>query len=430
MLIDFTIENYRSIRERQTLSMERITRLHSENEPLDTNVQELSTHELSLLKSVAIYGANASGKSNIIHAMRSMKELVVNSAKESQVGESIKGAEPFAFLSKTRNAPSIFEIRFVLNDTYYRYGYEATTERIEAEWLFKKFKDTKEESELFVRSDDIIEVSNAFKEGQGLEIRTRDNALFLSVCAQFSGEVSQKIIAEFFDGLVILKGIPNLRVPEITLGMLENRQSKTFIMSLLNMAGTGIVDIKFDPWLSKKQINELLENMGDKLKGKEKQQAVELLPELVTSLNPPKIQAIHKGEEGNIPLPFEVESEGTQKLFALAGPIFNAISRGQTIVIDEFDARLHPILAYRLIELFHELSTDGSQLIFTTHDTNLMKKDLFLRDQVWFTEKDNNQETKLYSLAEFKGVRQGSAYAKNYIQGRFGAIPFMSDFDF
>ncbi len=419
MLVDFSVENFRSINSPVTFSMERIKLLRER--ALDCgNIIKTGKKNPELLKSGAIYGANASGKSNLLKAFAYMKHLVSTSAKESQKGDPIP-YEPFAFSKDSKVNPSLFEVRFFINEKLYRYGFKTTKEKILAEWLFEN------EKYLFIREGEAVDCAKRFKEGPGLEKRTRENSLFLSVCAHWNGEISGEIIEGFFKKLHVLNN-SKAGFPEFTATLLEDEKARELIIETLKAADVGITDVI----TSRKTLVEELESFPAKVRENVKKQilsANKSLDEIMVS----EI-VVHHGDGGKT-LPLEEESQGTQKLFGLLGPIIDTIQNGEILVVDEFNDRLHPLLAQALVKMFHSKANRSAQLVFATHDTNLLSRDIFRRDQIWFAEKNWNLETELYSLAEYKlpeggKVRQDASYAKDYLRGRYGAIPFFGKVPF
>jgi AAA15 family ATPase/GTPase len=423
MLIEFIVGNFRSIKDSVTLSMV-AANLVSKDKALDTENVIRVDEDLRLLTSAAIYGANASGKSNLITAVSFMRHLVLNSSRETQSEDRI-GVESFRLNTETENEPSFFETVFLLNGKKYRYGFKVNRHRVTAEWLF--FVPSSREAKLFERVLDEINVSTRFREGKGIAERTRPNALFLSVVAQFNGEISSDILA-WFRRLSVNLGVNDSGDLMLTANHFHQMEDKNFILQFIKDLDLGINDIRSElvaaPWNTEvsdnlKEFQEWLVRVtGNQLPG-----------EL------PKITTVHRkydSQGGTVrPEIFELdtqESAGTRRLFGLAFPILDALNRGRVLFIDEIDARLHPLITRKIISLFNSKRTNpnNGQLVFTTHDTNLLSNKLFRRDQIWFTEKDRFGVTHLYSLVELK-VRNDASFEEDYIQGRYGAIPFINN---
>ena len=424
MLIEFSVSNFRSFKERATLSFVS-TNTKARDNNLNKNNTILVSDKLTLLTSLAIYGANASGKSNIVMALAFMRHLVLSSATESQADEPL-AVEPFRLSTETENEPSFFEIVFLLDGVQYRYGFEVNRTQVISEWLFS-FPSIKEAT-LFVREENTIKPSSKFfKEGKGLEEKTRSNALFLSVVSQFNGEIAQSIL-KWFRRIGIVSGLDDMLYRAFTIRQIIEGKHKNEIIQLVKNLDLGISEIEGIK-LDKTQVSlpsniseelraVLLNDVGDK-------------EWLTVRTKHPKLDS--NGQQVDL-VSFDMdqnESHGTQKAFYLAGPIMNALSQGRVLIIDEMEARLHPLLTQELIRLFNTLETNPkhAQLIFTTHDTNLLSNKLFRRDQIWFVEKDSFNASHLYSLAEIKiddsKVRNDASFENDYLQGRYGAIPFL-----
>lgn len=432
MLIEFSVGNFRSFREEVTFSMVAAP-LKSKNKELDEdNVFEV-LGQPALLTSAAVYGANASGKSNFVKAIVFMRNFVMKSQQETQATGAID-VDPFVLSTTTEDQPSYFEMVFVADGTRYRYGFELTTERVVSEWLYHVPK--KLETRLFERTLDDYSMSSVFKEGKGIKERTRPNTLFLSAVAQWNGSIAQSIVA-WFRRLGIASGLQDIGMRLYTVGRLVDDEDRDAIIKLVRSLDLAIDNITVKP----KTVlsNALPVKMPDRVKT-----ALRLLVEeqentqLGVYTAHPKFDTEGKRvAEVDFDLD-ERESDGTQKLFDLAGPIVTALRRGQVLVVDEFDARLHPLMTVELVRRFNSTETNPNhaQLIFTTHDTNLLANHIFRRDQVWFAEKDRLGGTDLYSLAEFKVetasgsssvVRNDASYARDYIKGRYGAIPMLGN---
>jgi uncharacterized protein len=418
MLIEFSVGNYLSFKEQVTFSMV-ASKIVAKDKSLDENNVFKIDDDLSLLKSAAIYGANASGKSNFIDALSFMRKFVLSSSKDTQAAEPIE-AEAFRLDSETVAKPSFFEVVFLLDGKKYRYGFEVDTEKVVSEWLF--FTPKTKEAKLFTRASEGIVFSGSFKEGKGLGEKTRTNALFLSVAAQFNGTIAQQILA-WFRNLGIISGFVDDGIRAFTIKGLEIDEIRPDIVKLIKKLDLGIDGIQIE----KAEMTEAL--LPKNLPLDVKEALLKTIPNKVF------IRTMHKkyasdGKEVSTEM-FDLddnESEGTKRLFSLAGPLVSVLRNGKTLVVDELDARLHRLMTCQIIRLFNsnETNPNNAQLIFTTHDTSLLNNTLFRRDQIWFAEKNEHGATDLYSLAEFK-VRNDASYEKEYVQGRYGAIPFIGD---
>nr|MDJ0601540.1 ATP-binding protein [Crocosphaera sp.] len=394
MLIEFSVGNYRSFKEVVTFSMVAAELTADKNIIHDDNLFTVDD-DLKLLKSAAIYGANASGKSNLAKALSFMKWFMINSSRETQSTDDIK-VEPFRLSVETENKPSFFEIIFLLDGIKYRYGFEATRKKIVSEWLF--YVPNVEESRLFDREEDKINSSEEYQ-ANGVEQFTRDNALFLSVSAQFNIKIAEDILNWLTHCLKIISGLNDNSYLYFTIDCLVENENKNEIINLIKKLDLGIDDIN----VNKIEVTEdNLTNVAQALKRK----ILKHSGANVVSINTKhrKFDFKNKFISTEIFDFEEAESEGTKKAFALAGQLFDTLKNSQTLVIDEFDARLHPLISRAIIELFNsnETNPNNAQLIVMTHDTNLLSHKLFRRDQIWFTEKDRYGLTDLYSLVEYK----------------------------
>ncbi|MEG4306256.1 ATP-binding protein [Microcoleus sp. D3_18a_C4] len=419
MLIGFSVGNYKSFKETVTLSMV-ASSITEEDKELDENNVFPINDKLSLLKSAAIYGANASGKSNIVAAINFMKWFVLNSSKETQVSDAID-IEAFRLSTETEKEPSFFEIVFLLEDKTFRYGFEVNAREVVSEWLFQS--DDSEEKMLFERDFDNY-ILDDFPEGQGIIDKTRSNALFLSVVAQFNGKISGKILRWFSKTLQLISGLQDRQYRKETLESFENAGHRHDIIEFIKKLDLGILDIE--------RVNTPVFSISDntaKYGGSYSSLYPNSETQTTVQTSHPKYDA--NGKQTAIEL-FDIEkheSEGTNKLFALAGILLDSLRTGKILLIDELDARLHPLITRELICLFNSNETNphNAQLIFTTHDTNLLSSKTFRKDQIWFTEKDNKGATDLYSLVEYK-VGKDASFERDYIIGKYGAIPFIGNF--
>ncbi|MCK4345988.1 MAG: ATP-binding protein [Bacteroidales bacterium] len=420
MLLQFTLGNFYSIKDPVTLNMLAVKPI---KEFEASNVFEADRYRL--LTSAIIYGANASGKSYFLKGMDFIKWFIINSSKETQKDERIN-IERFRLSPSTKKKPSFFEISILIDNTKYRYGFEVDRNNVREEWLFysRKIK----EYPLFIRDIEGIEVFTDFPEGNGLEERTRNNALFLSVAAQFNGLIAGKII-DWFHSFYVISGLEDIRYQNFTVKKLRDPGFKSILIKFLNAADLSIkdiqvkeIDIKETPF--HKNIPVELRNLI--LKSSKEAYTIITYHEILNE----------KGEViGTEAFDFESsQSEGTKKYFRLAGPVIDTLQKGEILIIDELDARLHPIMTKWIVKFFNSKVTNpkNAQFVFATHDTNLLSACTFRRDQIWFTEKTKQNATALYSLAEYKlpkgKVRKDASIEKDYMKGKYGAIPFIGDF--
>ena len=355
--------------------------------------------------------------------MRMMASLVLNKKKVISVTDTLEH-QPFLLNSETETASTSFEMVFIIDEIIYRYGFEYDNEMIYAEWLFSDEKGT--EAKLFYRDvDDEFYVNpTKFKEGKGLPEKTLENHLFLWKCVSDNGAISKKIQKWFFN-FNMIDGLNDRGYFGYSTNKLNDELFKKDILELVKIADLGISDIDTQyKDISSDRLTSLPEDF---------QKAI--------IANSKDTMTIHKKFDkdnnflGNVEFNLkENESLGTKKFFALSAPLLNTLKNGKILVIDELDASLHPILTQHLIKMFHDkkLNKKNAQLIFATHDTNLLQNHLLCRDQVWFTEKDSYGATDVYSLLEYKEskTRKDTNKEKYYLQGRYGGIPYLGEFHF
>ena len=419
MLVNFTVKNYRSFKSEWIFQMEASSiKEHKES--------VINIGKYNLLPLAVFYGANSGGKSNFIQAIATMRSIVRRSVRLNN-GDTLP-YDPFALDETSEMQPTFFEIQFIKGEALYRYGFEYNKTDIVSEWLYEKCLGEKE-YELFVRSGDTIEVSQRrFPEGAGKEGLTNSNRLFLSLVAQLKG-VKANSVMDWFRDCNVLSGIHSEGYEAYTLKMfLEHldgaQQAQDFFMTL-QLGFTRFSVKKID--IPKDALDNAPESIKSQL---EKDMSSGNFVEPLTTHNIYNedglvvgVRNFHKNQ---------MESEGTKKVIEMSGPIFNTLNEGKTLIVDELDAKLHPLLTRNIVLLFMNpaINKHGAQLIFATHDTNLLDLGIIRRDQIWFAEKDNVESTDIYSLVEFKyedgkKVRNDRDIERDYIRGRYGAIPFI-----
>lgn len=408
MLLQFSIKNFRTFKDKVTLSL--IASNYDKDTREDENIYPEENFGLRFLKSAVVYGANASGKSKLLDAFAFIRYFVINSSKESQKGETIN-VYPFLLSDETETEPSEFEIIFLYNKVLYRYGFEATKDKIVSEWLY--YKPKTKEVELFYRDGNNFHTHNrSFAKGSTVvkEGLVRDNALLVSVAAQFN-ETTAIGVLDWFERNAIISGLYDGEYRDNTINKLNNIVDKARILKFLKAADVGIEGL------------ELLKIESGKFKDN---------PFSTVLVVKNKYQNKTKTGTVNFFLSLD-ESEGTRKYFYILGPVLDTLEKGGILIVDELDSKLHPNLVCKIVSLFNskEFNKKNAQLIFNTHDTNLLSSGLFRRDQIWFTNKDKFGEAKLYSLADFKSdeVRKTEPFEDNYIMGKYGAVPFLGFFD-
>ncbi len=423
MLLELTIGNFRSIRDDVSLSL-LASSLKAGDPSLNENNVFKTTGGPKTLRTAVIYGANASGKSNLVQAIAHALWMILHSAGDSQQGAELP-MQPFLLDAESSDEPTFIEFVVHHEGTQYRYGFEATSERIHREWLSYIPPGKRKERELFQRESDDYKIAPGFAEGEKFKEVTRPNALLLSACAKWAGPVSSEVITAISQ-VRIGTGLNDAGMMEFTVGMAEDQEKRTIIRKFLRHFDLGFDDFSVERKSIKR--DDLPTSLPDEV--------VNVL--LMDHYNVSTIHQIYDDSEnpiGQRTLDLaRHESAGTQRLFALAAPIITTLLTGSTLIIDEFDARIHANISRRLIEIFQSptLNPKGAQLIALTHDTNLLSKDLLRRDQIWFLEKDAREQSILYSLAEFrkrdgKPERNDASYEPRYIKGRYGAVPKILD---
>jgi AAA15 family ATPase/GTPase len=421
MLLQFTVANFKSFKDKATLSLEATTDDWRE----DDNIIYVTSPDLRLVKAAAIYGPNAGGKSNLVEAMVRFRQLILNSSKDTQKGEPIP-VTPFRLHSATEKAPTFFEALFLKDGIRYRYGFEATKEAIATEWLYKQ-ADSIRETCLFTRENDHIVSGEAFREGKGLEERTRSNALFLSVVAQFNGNIAGEMM-NCINQFRVITGLDDSGYLAFTINSLSDKEYQTSIRELVRQADVGIEDLILED-VDQRQISEKL------LKDRHIPQALrDVLLQNASDVS--IVRTLHQRFDSDNravgTVKFDLgtdESAGTQQFFALAGPFLHTLREGSVLVVDELDARLHPLLTKQLVALFNSSANrKNAQLIFATHDQGLLDQKRIRRDQVWFVEKGAMGASNLFCLDEIKGVRKDANFEKEYLLGQFGGVPHLGDF--
>lgn len=397
MILEFCVTNYLSIKEEIKFSFVATTLKESTSEANDTI--PVSDTGISLLRSTVIYGANASGKSNVLKAFAFYKRFITDSFKNSQAGEAID-VENFRLNATSIGEPTTMEATFTDGNFIFRYGFEVSRRAVCAEWLYQRANRKRaKEVEVFYRENDTSTVhreSALLQEIVGKKM-VRANALLLSTAAQFNEPKAVSILKWLGDTLVLFCS-EDEQLWKQAIRHLDKEDVRRRITAFAKYADLGIESItKIDNRIvtSHRQYDDDGRETSD--------------------------VAFSMG--GN-------ESEGTIKYFSLSYPIIDALDHGKRLVIDELDSKLHPLLVRKIITLFNSKETNpkGAQLLFTTHDTFLLSAGLFRRDQIWFTHKDNFGATEAYSLAEYK-VRSGSPFEKEYLQGKYGATPIIGEME-
>jgi AAA15 family ATPase/GTPase len=416
MLVEFRTKNFRSLRDEQVLSLVASTdKTLLDTHALDTGLKA-APH---VLKSAVVYGANASGKSNLIKGLQYMRGVVLESAA-LQPGQTFDRLQTFKLDATSGSQPTEFEVTFVIDGVRYQYGFAMNAQRIVSEQLmvYKAFKPQR----WFERHFDVESGKDVYEFGSGLkgaknlwEGATRPNALFLSIAVQLNSEALLPVFDWFANRLVIFNEQTPLS-PQVSVQMLKQDAQRKAICDFLRAADISIADIE----VATKQamVHTIHVDLATGKRGETaSEQAVD------------EVKFHHVTEHGQAVFDLMDESSGTRNLLFLTGPILDILNKGLTLVVDELDTSLHTLLVQALVRLFHrpEVNTGGAQLVFTTHDTSLLDAyGLFRRDQIWFVEKRPDQSSSLYPLLDFS-PRKNEALERGYLQGRYGALPFLSN---
>ena len=418
MLIEFSVRNFRSIAEVQSLSLVANESLRDgENQTFAPTDSEFLA-KLTLLKTAVLYGANAAGKSNIVKALNLMKRIVVTSARQGQRGDELP-VTPFKLDFELEKEPTEFEAVFIAGGVRYQYGFSATSSRIVQEWLYAFPKGRPQE--WFMRDWNIDNKEYVWSFGanflgkkQVWRDATRENALFLSTAVQLNSEQLKPVFDWFEENLRFLgmSGSANFSIEFCDKG------SKERILSFLKKADVGIDDLE----ISSEKFN------SEKLPADMPEALRDMIQKEMNGREVFEVFTKHKTVQDKMVLfDLDEESTGTQKLFAFAGPWLDALDNGYILVVDELHDNLHPKLVRYLVELFHNSKTNpkNAQLFFTTHETSILNQSVFRRDQIWFCEKNKEGATILFPLTDFSPRKGVENLEQAYLSGRYGAVPFI-----
>lgn len=407
MLIRFSFKNFKSFKNENCLDMEATSLKEHEY-----NI--VKTENGDYLKIAAIYGANASGKTNVLQAFSYMKKKVLVS-DDSRINNNLSEENIFTFM--INNAPISLEVEILAeNNKIYKYGFEVLNNAIISEWLYEKR--VNKFYEIFDRTNNNIEVKDNKNKLLGLA-NVDEKTLFLNVFAKIdkNNEDFNNVYNWFIDANYLDLGDPNFENAlnnRISLKIIEDKKYKEELLKFIKTFDATIDSINISP---------------------------NSLEELKNTNGVVKVELVHNGEDGNKrALPLVLESNGTMKMFHLFDFLMDTLRNGRVLFVDELDAKLHPLLTRYIINLFHnsEKNIGNGQLIYSTHDTVNLNKETFRRDEIWFVEKDKNGISDLYSLSDYiiedengntKKVRNDATYNKDYLTGRYSAIPVLKDIE-
>lgn len=399
MLIRFSFKNFKSFKDENCLDMEATSLKEHEY-----NVAKIDNGEY--LKVSAIYGANASGKTNVLQAFDYMKNRILVS-DDSKKNSPIDEENMYSFM--INEEPIALEVEILAkNNKIYKYGFELLKDNIISEWLYEKRVNKfysifeRENNNVTMKTNKIAGLSNIDEKTLFLNIYSKidkDNEDFANVYSWFMNSNYLDLGNPNFEGIIGKR---------VSFKILTDKNYKKELLKFIKTFDAGIEDINTIP----DSVEALKNNNG-----------------IVD------IKVTHKGENGEEKaLPFYLESNGTRKMFYLFDFFMDALKNGMVLFVDELDAKLHPLLTRYIINLFHNSDTNkgNGQLIYSTHDTVNLNKETFRRDEIWFAEKDKDGISTIYSLADYKindvKVRNDATYNKDYLSGRYGAIPVLENF--
>ena len=409
MLIRFSFKNFKSFKDENVLDME-ATSLKEHEYNL------VKTDQVNLLKVAAIYGANASGKTNVLQAFDYMKKRILVS-DDSKKNSPIDEDNVYSFM--INNEPIGLEVEILAkNNKIYKYGFDVLKDSIVSEWLY--IKKINKFYSIFEREKNNVTMKSNNKISGLVNIDER--TLFLNIYSKIDkdNEDFNNVYDWFVNANYLDLGNPRFEDfinTRISLKILSDEKYKKELLRFIKTFDSGIEGIKTTP---------------------------NSLEEVQNNNRVVKVELIHRGENNELKaLPLELESNGTRKMFHLFDFFMDALRNGMVLFIDELDAKLHPLLTRYIINLFHNSETNigNGQLIYSTHDTVNLNKDTFRRDEIWFTEKNRDGVSEMYALSDYilddedgsnksgKKVRNDATYNKDYLTGRYGAIPVLEEFE-
>jgi hypothetical protein len=419
VLLSFRAGNVRSFRDELELSM--LATTLSEKDVRRSVAWREGGVPIDVLPAAAIFGANASGKSNVLRSMYDMRTLVLQSFRQPPTADMPH--VPFRLDPACAKRPSRFEIEIVLEGVRHTYGFEFDRDRVIEEWAFRYPHGRA--ALLFERRGDEVELGPTERaKSRAIRDLLRPNALFLSTAAHANHPILLKVYEWFSRNLLLAEATTRPFRQAFTLQILEDGNNGEFVLELLRAADLGITGAR--KYEIDDDTRERLRRAARILAGEEEAEGQPLEP-LLEDL----MLLEHEGAAGDVEFGPHEESLGTLVWFGLVGPVVDALARGAVLLADELDSSLHPALVAQIVRLFQskETNPNRAQLIFNTHDVTLLgdtASDRILgRDQIWFTEKENEGATRLFPLTDLD-PRKDEALAKRYLAGRYGAMPILS----
>lgn len=436
MLINFSVENFRSFGAEQTLNLIASGKLQGH---ADHHIPVGETGK-SVLRTAVVYGANAAGKSNLVRAILFAQRLILGGGQLRQIALN-------RFRFRKAKKPTSFEFRFLVDGRIYTYGLSIDQKAVAGEWLVAT-SPTNREVAVFSREKQNITIGNLRVFGTDAEassralgafqvLKPRPDQLLLNKIVELPspnrGRLLDHVVWWFADCLSVIQ--PSTDYGPLIEFLGSEAEFRTFAAGFLDNVGTGVSGLDIEEL--EIPIEKLPKELIDELQAPEGQQAtlfpgtstvsLQLHPDDPTKVIRRSLAAKYTVDGRAWSIPFQQESDGTQRCLNLLPALYHLTTGCRVFVIDELDRSLHPHLSYAFLKFFIETCPRAcQQMIVTTHETHLLDQDLLRRDEIWFVEKDKNQQTRLYSLAELK-VRNDLQLEKGYLQGRFGGIPFIGD---
>jgi len=424
MLLRFGLENHLSIKDRQELSMVNVPSLKDRKEHLIPCAASPTGHVVPV---AVIYGANASGKSNVVAGMRFLRDAILYSQTMSRPGSGVPRSA-FRLDGEYPKKTTIADVDFTIDGVRHEYGFETNDDQFVEEWLYAY---PVRRRVLFERREQNFYFGRHLKgPNNTISEITAKNILFLSSASQYNHSYVSEVQSYFLK----MENFSAINVSSERLSQEFSGDVDPRIVKYLGELGTGISDsrrakleIPDNVKNIQSAVNDAIKNAIEKLEkeggvGGNDQETINIALEELDLI----VQFGHPSKDGStVFFPLERESSGTRRLALLFRYALTALDRGSLLIIDELDTSLHTQACEAIMALFSSRETNpkGAQLVATTHDTNLLRSDLLRRDQIWFAEKDRGGATHLYSLADFK-IRASDNWEKGYLEGRFGAIPF------
>ena len=410
MLIEFSVENFRSIKDQANLTLV----ADSGKEKEQTHTLEVvvgSARPIALLRSAVVYGANASGKTNLLRALEAMQRIVLRSASEMDR----LPVTPFRFDVASEAKPTTFEVQFLVGGVRYQYGFSATPQCVVDEWLYA-WPHGRVQTWFERSAKEVVKFGDKLIGDKAVWRRsTRPNALLLSTAVALNSKQLQPLFDWFKTHLhvAVNGGWANNFTVECCSGGRKDR-----VIDVLRSADLAVSDVRL--------VEE--EFSHDTLPDDMPLAIREAMARELSDAKLVKPQLSHLAAGGRaVEIDLSEESDGTQKMFALAGPWIDALEKGHVIVVDELQGHLHPALVRFLIDLFHDpkRNSKGAQLIFSTHETSILSQEVFRRDQVWFCERQRELATTLFPLTDFRPRKGVENLERSYLAGRYGGVPYL-----